>query len=335
MANGIIKSFQAWTRILIVGFFVINLIGCDSNNFPKSWAEFKAFNPFDAKSGAERAVLRHFETHSKRQDGNMQFISSIPAKFGEQADFWEIRNFNIGISLVEISEADRLNGIEDHATFNVTCSAYRTRAFYPKESKEWSLWQEGGELLKGEAVKRNGVWSVQFTRNTSMGGAVQVSIENLEQFEKRGKERLAADGGEGGTNRYRLPRKLVAMIEPYTEARFFDSHTHVFEGSYETVWQAVESILKSRKDKVIASDQTAGTLVTDLSRHGILGFPTHDKFFIYLESVDSNHTRIEFVLFSLGPNNESYLVPITDKEFVAKRAQKFLDLVEASLKPKT
>ena len=65
MANGIIKSFQAWTRILVVGFSVINLIGCDSNNFSQSWTEFKAFNPFDPKSGAEIAVRRHFETHSK------------------------------------------------------------------------------------------------------------------------------------------------------------------------------------------------------------------------------------------------------------------------------
>ena len=65
MANGIITSVQTWSRILVVGFFVINLIGCDSNNFPKTWAEFKAFNPFNPKSGAEIAVRRHFETHSK------------------------------------------------------------------------------------------------------------------------------------------------------------------------------------------------------------------------------------------------------------------------------
>ena len=39
------------------------------------------------------------------------------------------------------------------------------------------------------------------------------------------------------------------------------------------------------------------------------------------------------MLFSYAPNNEGWLKPIKQKETVAKRAQKFLALVEESLKP--
>ena len=75
--------------------------------------------------------------------------------------------------------------------------------------------------------------------------------------------------------------------------------------------------------------------MTKRSRYGILGFPTYDRFFIYLESQDANHTSMEFVLFSYGLTKDSNIVPITRKEFVAERAQKFLTLVEKSLKQKT
>lgn len=356
MANRIRTSIQTWFRILIVGLFVVHFVGCDSNAFPQSWAEFKAFNPFDPKSGAERAVLRHFGTHSKRHDGNMQFIGIFQAPVGEQADFWEIRNPKIATSLLKITEADRLNGIEGRATFNVSCSALRKRRLFPKESNEWSSWEDGRQILKGETVKRKEGWAVQLVQITSMGGSVQVAIEHPERYRKPEPDKKVIEAEHQGkepestlprepavqpiipreveeVDRIKLPKKLEAMVKPYAEAKLFDFHTHIFEGNYATVWQAVERTLKSRGDKVIASDQTAGTMMTDVSRHGILGFPTHDKFFIYMESLDSNHTRIEFVLFSLGPNNEGRTVPITNKEFVAKRAQKFLTLVDASLKP--
>lgn len=346
-------SIQNWPRIFVIGLSAVLLVGCDSNSFPKSWAEFKAFNPFDPKSGAEIAVRRHFETHSKRQDGNMQFIHSVHSPFGEQADVWEIRKLIITTSLSKISEADRLNGIEGFSTFDAACSAYRKRSLFPKESKEWSLWQDGGEILKGEAVKRKEGWSVQLAQS----GSNRVSIANPEQYKipEAGKRLAQAENQEKKfasaptnvlvaqpvapeeaevINQDKLPKKLAAMVAPYAEARFFDSHTHVFEGNYEAVWQAVERTLKSRGDKVIARDQTAGTMMTDVTRHGILGSPVHDKFFIYLESQDSSHTRIEFVLFSLGMGNQLRIVPITDKEFVVNRAQKFLALVEAALKPK-
>ena len=323
MVNRIIASVQTWSRILVVGFFAIQLIGCDSNNFPQSWAEFKAFNPFDPKSGAEIAVRRHFETHSKPQDGNMQFTGTLHTSFGGSADLWEVRNFDVKITnLAKVSEADRLNGIEGQTTFQVTCSAYRQRALYPKESKEWSLWKDGGQIFKGDAVKRKGIWSVQIIQNTPVGGLVQVSIEDPELYEKPETEKRLAEAV--GTNLDRFPKKLAVMIEHPGDAQYFDSHTHVFEGSYEAVWAAVERTLKSRGDKVIARDQTAGTLMTQLTRHGILGSPVHDRFYIYFESEDPNHTNMEFILFSYWPNNEGWLVPIKQKEIVAKRAQKFL-----------
>lgn len=342
-----------WFRVLIVGFFALNFAGCDSNGFPQSWSEFKAFNPFDSKSGAERAVIRHFDAHSQCKGGNAQFVYSTHASFGEQAESWEIRGPKIKItSISKISEAERLNGIESRAAFKVSCSAYRKRSLYPKESKEWSLWQDGGEILRGETIKRKEGWSVQFVQ----GGSIQVSIDSPEQYKmpeagkgltqteaiekiieptpsKVSAAQAAVSKGAEESSQNSLPKKLAAMVAPYAEARFFESHVRMFEGDFDAVWQAVEGTLKTRGDKVIASDRTAGTMMTDVQRHGIVGFPTHDKFFIYLEALDANHIRIEFVLFSLGPNNEGRTVPITNKEFVEKRAQKFLSLVEAALQP--
>ncbi len=127
---------------------------------------------------------------------------------------------------------------------------------------------------------------------------------------------------------------LCANI-PYANAFLnYDSEMH-FE--FQKVWDALTTVLKEQKETIKQQDLQAGTIMTDLTRHGIIGFPHHDMYCVVLERKGEASAIVHLKLLSFwvdfggtrGPRGAA--VP-EEKDVVKKRVQSFVDKVEAKLK---
>lgn len=128
--------------------------------------------------------------------------------------------------------------------------------------------------------------------------------------------------------------KLTASIK---DASFFDDHFQEFTYRYEDAWSAVEQVLSKQGDKIIQSDKETGVIVTDLSRHGILGFPTYTKYYILLEKITENSCKLSFKLFAYsrvmeGRGARELILRPQSKSLANKRAMSFLESINNALK---
>lgn len=130
--------------------------------------------------------------------------------------------------------------------------------------------------------------------------------------------------------------KLTAGIK---DAAFFDDQIQYFSHRYEDVWAVIENVLKDQKEKIIRSEKETGIIVTDLSRHGILGFPTYTKYYILLEKITENSCKLSFKLFAYsrvmeGRGARELILRPQSKSLANKRAMNFLESIKETLKKK-
>lgn len=128
--------------------------------------------------------------------------------------------------------------------------------------------------------------------------------------------------------------KLTASIK---DASFFDDHFREFPYRYEDVWPAVEQVLNKQGEKIIQSDKETGFIVTDLTRHGILGFPTYTKYYILLEKITENSCKLSFKLFAYsrvmeGRGATELILRPQSKALANKRGTSFLESINEALK---
>jgi len=124
-------------------------------------------------------------------------------------------------------------------------------------------------------------------------------------------------------------QKLTATVP---NARLFAHHTREYSFAYDKVWDAVSSLLADQKDKIIQSDKNSGGLITDMTRHGIIGFPSYNKYCLLVEKESDASTKVTLKLLlyymdfngAHGPRNT--LQP-QNKDFTNGKAEGFLDKV--------
>jgi hypothetical protein len=124
-------------------------------------------------------------------------------------------------------------------------------------------------------------------------------------------------------------QKLTATVP---NARLFANHTREYSFAYDKVWDAVSSLLADQKDKIIQSDKNTGELITDVTRHGIIGFPSFYKYCLLVEKESDASTKVTLKLLlyymdfdgAHGPRNT--LQP-QNKDFANGKAEGFLDKV--------
>ena len=127
--------------------------------------------------------------------------------------------------------------------------------------------------------------------------------------------------------------KLAATVP---NANLFNNHTREFTFSYDQVWGAVSSLIAAQKEKVIQSDKDKGVLMTDVTRHGIIGFPSYDRYCLLFEKVDESSTKVTIKLLKYYMDFEGQhgppktLEPQSDK-IASSKAEAFLDKVNKQL----
>jgi murein DD-endopeptidase MepM/ murein hydrolase activator NlpD len=92
---------------------------------------------------------------------------------------------------------------------------------------------------------------------------------------------------------------------------------------YEAVWAAVQKTLEQKKEKVLKADRDTGVIETDLTRHGVMGFPAFDKFIIVVEKVGDGNANVHFKRFGYALEQGRNTVPQRDQEINKRRDNDF------------
>jgi uncharacterized caspase-like protein len=125
----------------------------------------------------------------------------------------------------------------------------------------------------------------------------------------------------------------------------FDILSVVFPSTFQETWSRVIRQLNIQKEKGIQQKKDKGTIVTDLTRHGIYGFPRYDKYYIVIEVIEqlyNSSTKVSLKLFTYYRDmnyrdmkgrrfTELVLLPEENKVFANKRAKKFLNKITKAL----
>jgi hypothetical protein len=131
----------------------------------------------------------------------------------------------------------------------------------------------------------------------------------------------------GKEDQGRTLAKLTAGIE---DATIFEDYDKPFFYPYDDVWTAVEDILKNQEKKIIQSNKETGVIETPLIRHGIPGFPTYTKYYVLIEKITENSTKLSLKVWAYGGIGATR----PDNSYANKKAMDFYVSVFNTLKKK-
>jgi hypothetical protein len=127
--------------------------------------------------------------------------------------------------------------------------------------------------------------------------------------------------------------KLTAKVP---NANLFANHTKEYAFSYDQVWGAVSSLIAAQKETVLQSDKNAGILTTAVTRHGLIGFPSYDRYCLLVEKVNDTSTKVtlkvlRYYMDFAGQHGPPNTLEPQKKEFANSKAEEFLDKVNTRL----
>lgn len=111
----------------------------------------------------------------------------------------------------------------------------------------------------------------------------------------------------------------------------------VFSSSSQETWYRAIQQLNIQKENGIQQRKDKGVIITDLTRHGIYGFPKYDKHFIVIEQMNYSSTKVTLKLFTYYRDmkdrklTDIVLLPEENRFYMNKRTKKFLDEISKAL----
>jgi hypothetical protein len=126
----------------------------------------------------------------------------------------------------------------------------------------------------------------------------------------------------------RTPFEELTFSVP--QANLFQNNVKDFAFPYDKVWDAVSKVLTEQKENVTKSDMEKGILMTDVTKHGVLGFGNYDQYCLLLERVNDTSTRVNLKLLRFELAVAGQKVP-SDQDAVTSKAQAFLDKISTKL----
>jgi hypothetical protein len=131
--------------------------------------------------------------------------------------------------------------------------------------------------------------------------------------------------------------EMAALIANVKDARYFDIRAGEVSAKSDDVWLAVQEALKRQDDVILYADKEAGNIVTDQSRAGLLGFPHYDKYYIHVDEIDPQSSRVEYLYLRYwrdmqdGNIRRILLRPETNREFIERCCDQFEDNIAECL----
>lgn len=72
----------------------------------------------------------------------------------------------------------------------------------------------------------------------------------------------------------------------------------MYPSTFQETWYSVIQQLNIQKENEIQQRKDKGVIITDLTRHGIYGFPKYDKYYIVIEQMNYSSTKVTLKLFT-------------------------------------
>jgi len=178
---------------------------------------------------------------------------------------------------------------------------------------------------KSNCPKLNTENLIEFTSSQKAQDAGGIPCEHCNPSAYAGKNAIKV----GSSN-------ILGITNHVQDSDKFDIHYRVYPSSFQEIWYVVNQQLNQQKEKSIQQSKGKGIIITDLTRHGIYGFPHYDKYYIVIEKLDRFSTKVNLKLFSyyrdMKDKKITDIVLLPDnKTFVNKRAKKFLGKITKAL----
>ena len=98
------------------------------------------------------------------------------------------------------------------------------------------------------------------------------------------------------------------------------------------LYEAVEKAFKKKKDQISRADPIERILITNMTRHGVLGLPHYDKYYVVVVPLENGGSELNIKLCSYWVDFERQeLKPEENREVVKRRREAFVKAVEAAL----
>ena len=155
----------------------------------------------------------------------------------------------------------------------------------------------------------------------------------------RGESIAAFSGAPNGEQPAKRPNNssFGKVYENIPQADEFEDHHVEYKADLNAVWNAVAAIVDTQKDAILTKDQPSGIIITDLTRHGIIGFPHMDKYCILIEPGNNGSTMVhlKLMVFSVdldgSKSGVSGSLHSENSQFVARLAKSFIAKINKKL----
>lgn len=132
-------------------------------------------------------------------------------------------------------------------------------------------------------------------------------------------------------------RRYKQLISSIPDARFYDDFKRVYSCDFNKLWEETINILGQQGEESVKADIETGIIKTDLTRHGIIGFPYLDRYLIFVERVDATTSKVylKLILFWVDFEGEKGMqgeLKAEKPENTKKRASNFFDKIDRAIK---
>jgi hypothetical protein len=135
-------------------------------------------------------------------------------------------------------------------------------------------------------------------------------------------------------NRLVYEQQFQQLIASIQDSSMFANYSRKYSSDFDKVWNVAINVLKQQTDKIYSSNHENGIIMTDLTRHGIIGFPHYDRYLLQLERIDIYTTKINLKLMTYWVDFNNNLAGIKRPEkadFIQRRANDYFDKIGREL----
>jgi hypothetical protein len=128
--------------------------------------------------------------------------------------------------------------------------------------------------------------------------------------------------------------KLTATLP---DAGLFPKHVTEFALPYDKVWEAASQALAQQKETILRSEKENGVLMTDLTRHSLIGIPSYERYCLLIEKQNDSSTKMTFILQTYHKNilvkkESANAIKASSRDMVNIKMKEFLRKFEQNLR---
>lgn len=128
-----------------------------------------------------------------------------------------------------------------------------------------------------------------------------------------------------------------SLTDTLPDTGLFPKHVTEYALPYDKVWEAVSQALTQQKETILRSEKEKGVLVTDLTRHSVIGIPSYERYCLLLEKQNDSSTKMTFILQTylkniLAEKGSANALKAGSQDLANSKTRQFLGKIERNLR---